>query len=143
MSIDTSSLVRVPGAFYGKDWNGSWVMVGEIKEAPGLGEAETMTYTTPTDSERYCPDRILKSGNRTIVVWSDGTKTIVKRSADEADNDYAAFTAALAIKIFGSNSALRRMIRNKVEIQKPKEMKKQPYQLSLFDMLNKRGADSE
>ena len=70
------------------------------------------------------PTRILRSGDRTIVFWNDGTKTIVKRSPDEADNDYAAFTAALGIRMYGSNSALRRLIRNKIQIQKPKKPKK-------------------
>ncbi len=71
-------------------------------------------------SERFAPNRILKSGNRTIVFWSDGTKTIVKRAEDEPDNDYAAFTAALGIKIFGSNSALRRTIKRKTTVQAKK-----------------------
>ena len=66
------------------------------------------------------PKRILLSGDRTIVFWADGTKTIVKRAADEPDNDYAAFTAALGIKLFGSNSALKRMIERKTVQQKPK-----------------------
>lgn len=64
-------------------------------------------------------DRIIKSGNRTIVFWKDGTKTIVKRAEDEADNDYAAFTAALGIKLYGSNSALKRVV-SKVQVQKSK-----------------------
>lgn len=68
----------------------------------------------------FCPNRILKSGNRTIVFWSDGTKTIVRRAEDEPDNDYAAFTAALGIKIFGSNSALRRTIKRKTTVQAKK-----------------------
>ena len=70
------------------------------------------------------PCRILKSGDRTIVFWPDGEKTIVKRAAGEPDNDYAAFTAALGIKLFGSNSALKRMIYRKTVQQKPKEKKK-------------------
>ena len=70
------------------------------------------------------PCRILKSGDRTIVFWPDGEKTIVKRAADEPDNDYAAFTAALGIKLFGSNSALKRMIERKTVQQKSKEKKK-------------------
>lgn len=74
-------------------------------------------------SERFAPSRILKSGNRTVVFWSDGTKTIVKRAEDEPDNDYAAFTAALGIKIFGSNSALRRLIKKSVKVQEKKEKK--------------------
>lgn len=56
------------------------------------------------------PKRILRSGNRTIVFWADGTKTVVKLSEDEQDNAYAAFTAALGIKVYGSNSALKRIV---------------------------------
>lgn len=62
----------------------------------------------------YIPKRILKSGPCTIVFWQDGTKTMVRRAADEVDNDYSAFTAALAIKIFGSNSAVKRTVKNKL-----------------------------
>lgn len=65
--------------------------------------------------------RILKSGNRTIVFWSDDTKTIVKRADDEPDNDYAAFTAALGVKIYKTNSALKREIATKTEMQEVKK----------------------
>lgn len=66
---------------------------------------------------KYIPTRILKSGNRTIVFWRDGTKTIVKRAEDEPESDYNAFTAALGIKCFGSNSALKRIV-ERTEMQK-------------------------
>ena len=57
---------------------------------------------------RYMPDRILKSKNATIVFWKD---------------DYSAFTAALAIKIFGANSRVKKIIKTRTEIQKPKAKK--------------------
>lgn len=66
----------------------------------------------------YTPRRILRSGPATIVFWEDGTKTIVKLSDGEEDNAYAAFTAALAIKIFGSNSKLKKMVKTLTEEQK-------------------------
>ena len=69
-------------------------------------------------------ERILRSGNATIVFWDDGDKTIVKKAPDEADSDYIAFTAALGKKIYGSNSKLSRFIKSKIEYQKPKEPKK-------------------
>lgn len=69
------------------------------------------------------PERILKSGNRTIVFWADGTKTIVKRCADEPDSEYTAYTAALAKKIYGSNSQIRKMLKDVTEYQKPKKEK--------------------
>lgn len=71
--------------------------------------------------KKLTPQRILKSGNRTIVFWGDGTKTIVKRGADEADNEYNAFVSALGIKLYGSNSALRRIV-SRTERQIPKKV---------------------
>lgn len=68
------------------------------------------------------PKRILRSGIATIVFWEDGSKTVVKRSPDEPDNEYAAFTAALAIRIFGSNSKVKKVIKTKTEEQKSKEV---------------------
>lgn len=63
-------------------------------------------------------NRILKSGNATIVFWADGTKTIVKRAEDEPDNPYNAFCAALAKKLYGSNSAVKKLVEQKTEYQK-------------------------
>ena len=57
------------------------------------------------------PKKIIKSGDRTIVFWKDDTKTIVKRSDDTPDDLYSAFCAALAIKIYGSNSQVKKILR--------------------------------
>ena len=74
---------------------------------------------------KYVPRKILRSGPCTIVFWEDGTKTMVRRSEDEVDDDYSAFTAALAIKIFGSNSAVKRTVKNNLvdQIKKTKKHK--------------------
>lgn len=66
----------------------------------------------------YTPKRILRHGPATIVFWGDGTKTVVKRAPDEPDNEYTAFTAALAIRIFGSNSKLKKIVKTFTEAQK-------------------------
>lgn len=76
----------------------------------------------PTENNTYTPKRIIKNNSAMIVFWADGTKTIVKRASDELDSDYAAFTAALGIKCFGSNSALKRIVA-RTETQKPKKQK--------------------
>lgn len=70
--------------------------------------------------KRLTPERILKSGTATIVFWYDGTKTVVKRSSDEPENEYTAFTAALAKKVFGSNNAIKKIIERETEVQKLK-----------------------
>ena len=56
------------------------------------------------------PKRIIKNGPAMVVFWKDGTKTVVKRKKGEPDNIYHAFTAALAKKIFGSNSKINSIV---------------------------------
>ena len=68
--------------------------------------------------------RVLKNGDYTTVLWEDGDKTIVKRAEDEAESDYAAFTAALGIKVYGSNRALKRLVAS-AEVQGKKKRKTQ------------------
>lgn len=79
----------------------------------------------PKQKYKYTPKKILKSGPCTIVFWLDGTNTMVRRATDEADDNYSAFTAALAIKIFGSNSAVKRTVKNNLVEQKKKIKKPQ------------------
>lgn len=83
----------------------------------------TLAFGIPTidpveAKRRYTPNRILRSGRATIVFWADGSKTVVKRAPDEPDNEYQAFCAALAKKIFQSNSKLKKIIKTKTEVQK-------------------------
>ena len=75
-------------------------------------------------SKNVTPKNIFKNGLYTTVLWADGTKTIVKRGEDEPDDEYSAFTAALARKIYGTNSAVKRIVRmTKVQSKKHKERK--------------------
>ena len=67
------------------------------------------------------PKRILQSGPATIVFWKNGDKTIVKCSDDDQNSEYAAFTAALAKKIFGSNSAVKKIIERYTVVQEVKQ----------------------
>ena len=64
---------------------------------------------------------ILKSGPCTIVFWWNGTKTIVRRSDDTPDDDYAAFSAEIAKHIFENNSRIRKVMREATEVQRPKK----------------------
>ena len=79
---------------------------------------ESMEKAERRTAMEYTPKRILRHGPATIVFWKDGTKTIVKLSEGEEDNEYSAFTAALAIRIFGSNSKLKKMVKKLTEEQK-------------------------
>lgn len=67
------------------------------------------------------PERILKSGPVTIVFWDDGTKTLVRPESGTDPDDYAAFTAAVAKKLYGSNSHIKKIMKEVTEIQTKKE----------------------
>ncbi len=69
----------------------------------------------------FVPVRILKSGVATVVFWKDGTKTVVKCAPETTPNDYDAFTSALAIKLFSTNSCLKKLIREKTVVQPEKK----------------------
>lgn len=62
-------------------------------------------------SHKPIPTKIIRSNNATVVFWNDDTKTVVKRSQNTPDDPYNAFCAALGIKLYGTNSALKRAIR--------------------------------
>ena len=66
--------------------------------------------------------KIIFSGPKTIVLWSDGTKTIVSMRKDELRFDpEAAFCAAYTKKMFGSNSKIKRIIKEKSNYEDWKE----------------------
>lgn len=56
------------------------------------------------------PLTIFKDGRVTTVFWKDRSTTIVKLREGERDDDYTAFCAAMAKKVFGSNNAIKRKI---------------------------------
>ena len=60
-------------------------------------------------------DRIIFSPPATIVFWKDGTKTVVKCAKGEPFSEYNGFAAALLKKVFGSNSAVKKLIQRKKE----------------------------
>ena len=56
------------------------------------------------------PKKIIQNGPAFIVLWKDGTKTVIKRKPNDNDDPYAAFGQALMKKIFGSTSAAHRTV---------------------------------
>lgn len=63
----------------------------------------------------FIPKRInfrMKKGNYyTDVLWEDGTVTVVKLRDGEKFDEYAAFCAALAKKVFGSTNAVNTIVK--------------------------------
>ena len=86
----------------------------------------------PTHSGRYpwgdkshqpiTVDHIFYDDVATVVFWTDGTKTVVKCAEGTKYDEYAAFCIALAKKIYGSNSALKRAIKNHARYSKKRQI---------------------
>lgn len=68
------------------------------------------------------PRKVIFSGPKTIVIWEDGTKTIVGCADGQEYDEYAGFCAALAKKIFGSTSAAKRAMGTHKTVNTPKEL---------------------
>lgn len=63
-----------------------------------------------TVREMLTPQRVIKNGPASIFFWPDGSKTVIKRKKGDKDSAYNAFCAALAIKIYGSNSKVQKVV---------------------------------
>lgn len=71
----------------------------------------------------YEPLKIIQNGPAFIVIWSDGTKTVLKKKDGDQDDIYAAFGQALMIKVFGSNSHAHDIVDKKFIKEEKKEKK--------------------
>lgn len=67
------------------------------------------------------PTKIIYNPPATIVLWADGTKTVVKCSAEDEYNEYYGFLCALSKKMFGTNSHLKKLIDEKAERHYPED----------------------
>lgn len=65
--------------------------------------------------DEIVPVRLVRNNGATIVYWNDGTKTVVRLCKEDkqsgSDSNYTAFCIAVAKKIFGSNSAIHRLVK--------------------------------
>lgn len=57
----------------------------------------------------------------TVVLWTDGTKTIVKAAEGDKHDSYLGYCTALAKKIHGTNSALKRDLEKVLVVTAKKE----------------------
>lgn len=54
--------------------------------------------------------KIIFSGPKTIILWKDGTKTIVTCGEDDTYDPYVGFCVAVTKKMFGSTSKVKRIL---------------------------------
>ena len=92
--------------------------------------AKLLGYTQDEIRERnrkrfecaFVPKSIEQSADHktVVVLWVDGNKTIVRLSDNDKDDIDTAFAYALAKKIFGTNTHLKKVVRQKLNEHKPK-----------------------
>lgn len=73
------------------------------------------------------PKRIIhnRKNGSTIVIWGDGSKTMVRPLLSDRKSPYSAFTAALAKKIYGNNSQVNKIVSMTEEPMPHKAKKKE------------------
>lgn len=54
--------------------------------------------------------RIIFSGVCTIVLWEDGSKTLVRCAPDQIFSEYGGFAAAVCKKLFGTSTRVRKLV---------------------------------
>ena len=92
--------------------------IGEVTLVGGLVKSNYISCAP----RQITPRKVIFSGPKTIVIWEDGTKTIVGCAEGQEYDEYAGFCAALAKKIFGTTSAAKRVMDANKVINSPKEI---------------------
>lgn len=93
----------------------------DVKSAyPGLPRERLCTKTFAI----YPKHIYYYDNNYTTVLWNDGTRTTVKLSDDDIYDEYSAFCAALAKRIYGSSSRIKKIIQAQGRVPLSKEEKK-------------------
>lgn len=77
-----------------------------INELYGMPKKEETMKTVPT----YAVKKIIYNPPATIVFWEDGSKTVVKCSRYDGYDPYFGFLAALAKKVYGNPSRVRKIV---------------------------------
>ena len=61
--------------------------------------------------------KVIFSGPKTVVLWGDGTKTIVSCGDGDTYDYYAGFCAAVVKKLFGSTTHAKKVLGKVVQVQ--------------------------
>lgn len=61
--------------------------------------------------------KVIFSGPKTIVLWADGTKTIVSCGDSDTYDYYSGFCAAVVKKLFGSTTHAKKVLGKVIQVQ--------------------------
>lgn len=72
----------------------------------------------------YKPKKVIydEAAGVTVVLWMDGTKTIVRATEGEEHDAYLGYCIALAKKMHGTNSALKRDLEKVLVVKEDKKL---------------------
>lgn len=72
----------------------------------------------------YTPKKVIydEAAGVTVVLWTDGTKTIVRAAEGEEHDAYLGYCVALAKKMHGTNSALKRDLEKVLVVKEDKKL---------------------
>lgn len=76
-----------------------------IRQAYGCRQEDRNTTMNSVDVQK-----VIFNPPATIVFWGDGTKTVVKTMSEEPFDMYHGFTAALAKKVYGNSTRVRKLV---------------------------------
>lgn len=96
-------------------------LMGSIQRVRELGliDREEATYLTSIFRDEFLSqcrasslqvEKIIFNHPATIVFWADGTKTVVKMGRGERFDMYHGFTAAVAKKVYGNNTRVKKTV---------------------------------
>lgn len=79
------------------------------------------------------PERIIRHGIATVVIFDDGSKAVVRLKDGDQDDIYDAICAAIAKRFVGSSAEIKRLldsVEHVPEKPKAKRTKKSPFKFS-------------
>ena len=93
-------------------------------------EYQHVSFTHSTDGinwtlgTSYKPKKVIydEAAGVTVVLWTDGTKTIVRAAEGEEHDAYLGYCIALAKKMHGTNSALKRDLEKVLVVKEDKKL---------------------
>lgn len=89
-------------------------------------EVNADSILPPRETRNFMdPRRIIYNDPATIVFWEDGTKTVVMKAPGEKFNKYAAFCAAVAKRLYITNSRICTIVKDGFDQTAKKEVKKE------------------
>lgn len=106
--------------------------IGEVTYVGGLVKSNYISCAP----RQITPRKVIFSGPKTIVIWEDGTKTIVGCAKDQEYDEYAGFCAALAKKIFGTTAKAKRMMNKNKKVDISKDLEEVDYEALKYQIQN-------